>query len=999
MLHGPRRRERRFPPRVGTVPRVVHHLERGVRRPLQRVVLPVRPPFLDLPDFGADADQRFAEPVEFLAGLALRRLDHQRAGHREGHGGRVEPVVHQAFGDVLHADSGGGAERPAVEDELVRHPAPRPPVEQRVVRGEPVRHVVRREDRDFAGFAQAVRPHHADVGPGDRQDRRAAVRRGGHRAHPPGVPRLRRPLRMPRQERRQLGGAGHRPHSRPAAAVRDAEGLVQVDVADIGAELGGRGESHLRVQVRPVQIDPRPGLPRQPAHLGDALLEDAVRRGVGDHERPGPARVRGQLRRQVVERDVPAGGGRDRLHPVAGERRAGRVRPVRRGGDEADIALPVAPALVERPDHQQPGELALRAGVRLEADRGEPGDLRQPGLEVAVDAVVAGGLFRRRERVDVGEAGPGHRDHLRGRVQLHGARAERDHRGGQRQVAGLQPVEPAQHLVLGAVLVEDIVVEEHAPPPERVGQLLRLGRFKQRLDGVRPRVSLRPGGALRPGGERREHRPHFRRPGRLVEGHRDFPFRRAAEVHPPRVGGGGDPLRGVRPDRDRERVEHRLPDAAGIPGIPDGEPQPPEPLPERQREPPRAPRDPHQPLRPVPDRVGGGHQRREHLGGADVARRPVAADVLLPGLHRQPEARPPLGVPRDADHPAGHPPGVLLPGGEERGMRPAGAHRHPEPLRRPHGDVRAELPRRGEQRERQQVGRRHQQRPGLVEPVGQRPEVPDPPARVRVLDERPGDFPGDLRSAGGVGQRPLHQPDAGSPGAGPHHRQRLRVGLRVGQEHRAAAPRRGVAHRHRLGGGGRLVEQRRPGDRQPGEVRGERLEVHQDLQPPLRDLGLVGRVLGVPTGILQQVPQDHRGGDRPVVAAPDEVRPRPVPLGDPAEFRQQRRFGKRRRDGERPVPPDGFRHRFRDQFLPRSEAEFVEHPRLLGGARPDVPPDERGGPVGKPRRGLSRRAPAPGGSGRALRRREGQVGRHRRKGTGRTVNRPRRRRTRRRRRR
>ena len=325
-------------------------------------------------------------------------------------------------------------------------------------------------------------------------------------------------------------------------------------------------------------------------------------------------------------------------------------------------------------------------------------------------------------------------------------------------------------------------------------------------------------------------------------------------------------------------------------------------------------------------------------------------------------------------------------------MRPAGAHRHPEPLRRPHGDVRAELPRRREQGEREQVRRRHQQRPGLVEPVGQRPEVPDPPPRVRVLDERPGDLPGDRSSAGGAGKRPLHQPDPEGPGARPHHRQRLRVGLGVGQEHRAPAPRRGVAHRHRLGGGGRLVEQRRPGDRQPGEVRGERLEVHQDLQPPLRDLGLVGRVLGVPARILQQVPQDHRGGDRPVVAAPDEVRPRPVPPGDPAEFGQQRRFGERRGDGERPVPPDALGDGLRHQRLPRREPEFVEHPRLLGRARPDVPANERRRAVEKRRSGLRGRRRRP------LRRREGQVGRHpgeRR----RRINRPRRRRIRRRRRR
>jgi hypothetical protein len=44
-----------------------------------------------------------------------------------------------------------------------------------------------------------------------------------------------------------------RAHARAAAAVRDAEGLVQVEVGDVGAEIPGRGEADQRVQVGAVQ--------------------------------------------------------------------------------------------------------------------------------------------------------------------------------------------------------------------------------------------------------------------------------------------------------------------------------------------------------------------------------------------------------------------------------------------------------------------------------------------------------------------------------------------------------------------------------------------------------------------------------------------------------------------------------------------------------------------------------------------------------------------------
>jgi hypothetical protein len=48
---------------------------------------------------------------------------------------------------------------------------------------------------------------------------------------------------MARQERREVRGHADRAHARAAAAVRDAEGLVQVQVADVGADVAGRGQS------------------------------------------------------------------------------------------------------------------------------------------------------------------------------------------------------------------------------------------------------------------------------------------------------------------------------------------------------------------------------------------------------------------------------------------------------------------------------------------------------------------------------------------------------------------------------------------------------------------------------------------------------------------------------------------------------------------------------------------------------------------------------------
>ena len=77
---------------------------------------------------------------------------------------------------------------------------------------------------------------------------------------------------------------------------------------------------------------------------------------------------------------------------------------------------------------------------------------------------------------------------------------------------------------------------------------------------------------------------------------------------------------------------------------------------------------------------------------------------------------------------------------------------------------------------------------------------------------------------------------------------------------------------HRLGDRGRLVQQARAGGRQPGQVGDHGLEVEQRLQPALADLGLVGRVGGVPGRVLQHVAPDHRRGDGAVVAEADHRR-------------------------------------------------------------------------------------------------------------------------------
>ena len=74
-----------------------------------------------------------------------------------------------------------------------------------------------------------------------------------------------------------------------------------------------------------------------------------------------------------------------------------------------------------------------------------------------------------------------------------------------------------------------------------------------------------------------------------------------------------------------------------------------------------------------------------------------------------------------------------------------------------------------------------------------------------------------------------------------------------------------------FGDRGRLVEQRSGRHRQAGQLGHQRLEVEQHFQPALADLGLVGRVGGVPGRVLEQVALDHRRHAAAVIALADEA--------------------------------------------------------------------------------------------------------------------------------
>src|SRR6185437_14397481 len=236
----------------------------GVRCIFQRVIGLIRFAFFDRGDLRVDAEHRVAEAVELGLVLAFRGFDHDRARHGEAKGRCVEAVVHESFRNIFRFDAHAGFEGAEVDDELVGAGASGAAIEDLVFLFEPRPHVVRIEDRIAGGVSKSFGAQHLDIGVADQQDagrakgcgRYGVSCRTRYRLRVAYDPQTRlyihdMPGKIGFQFLRDANGA----HAGTAAAVGDGEGLVEIEMAYIGADASGAGEAYLGVHVGAIHID------------------------------------------------------------------------------------------------------------------------------------------------------------------------------------------------------------------------------------------------------------------------------------------------------------------------------------------------------------------------------------------------------------------------------------------------------------------------------------------------------------------------------------------------------------------------------------------------------------------------------------------------------------------------------------------------------------------------------------------------------------------------
>ena len=282
-------------------------------------------------------------------------------------------------------------------------------------------HVIGVENGYFRCATQAFRAHHGDVHPTDRENAGAAIRGRTDWADRMLARGEWAQNRMTWQEVREPCNDADRTHARTAAAVRNAERLVQIQVANIRADIAWARNANLRIHVGAVHIDePAVGV-NDVTQFANAIFEHAVRTWVRHHAGREILSVKFRLHLQVGNIDVAVSIAINRNNGHASDHRACRIGAVRTIGNQADRSSLVTAVVVVRANHHEAGVLALRTSVRLQTDGGETGDFAEPCLEGTEQIRVALPLIGRRKRMNLAKARPGDRHHFAGGVQLHGA--------------------------------------------------------------------------------------------------------------------------------------------------------------------------------------------------------------------------------------------------------------------------------------------------------------------------------------------------------------------------------------------------------------------------------------------------------------------------------------------------------------------------------------------------------------------------------------------------
>ena len=270
-------------------------------------------------------------------------------------------------------------------------------------------------------------------------------------------------------------------------------------------------------------------------------------------------------------------------------------------------------------------------------------------------------------------------------------------------------------------------------------------------------------------------------------------------------------------------------------------------------------------------------------------------------------------------------------------MRATEAQWHAKTLGAADGHVCAELARRGQQGQGQQVGGYGHQCVGGMEALNQFAIVEHVTVACGVLQQGAEEdrYVAHFALVGN------HYFNAQWLGTGAQHVQGLRVTVAGGEKAVAGfVLAQAFAEGHGFGSGGGFVEQRGVGDRQAAEVADQGLEVKQRFETALGNFRLVGRVGGVPGRVFQEVAQDRRRRVAVVVTLADIGFAQLVFGCDGLDRSQGVGFALPGGQVEHAGALDAVRDHAGAEAFQGIKAQSGEHRLLIGLARADVARDK-----------------------------------------------------------
>ena len=399
-----------------------------------------------------DRDHSLDKTIHLGLRLTLRRLDHKRIVYGEREGRSVETVVHQTARHIARIDAIELLEFVQVEDHLVTYAA----ILSRIVCAELLRqscrHIVCIDDCHFGSLAQTALAEHLDVAVGDRQQHCATPGRRRNCGDTLLATGLNQRVRG--EELRQVCSHADRTNTGTTTTVRHCEGLVEVQVADVSADITRIGQTYLSVHICTVHIYLTTSVVHCVNDLADTAFEHTVSRGIGHHQTTQLAAILLGLSLQILDIDITvciARYGHD-LHTCHCSRCG--VGTVSRCGDQHDVTVALTAALVVCTDHHQTCILTRSTRVGLQRASRKTCNGSQILLQILDQHLVTLDLISGSEGVYIGETCQAEGLHNCRSVQLHRTRTERNHTVSQRDIAVLQALDVAHQVALVAILIE-----------------------------------------------------------------------------------------------------------------------------------------------------------------------------------------------------------------------------------------------------------------------------------------------------------------------------------------------------------------------------------------------------------------------------------------------------------------------------------------------------------------------------------------------------------------